>query len=198
MNIVIIDNYDSFTYNLRAQLKALGAQVDVVRNDAFQMSRLEPYDKIVLSPGPGIPEEAGLLNDVIRRYAGRKPILGVCLGHQAIAEVFGGRLENLRTVYHGVQTPTHIINHDYLFEHLPETFEAGRYHSWVVSRSGLPDCLEVTAISDDGHIMALRHRTYDVRGIQFHPESILTPEGARILQNWLNHPICQTPENATR
>ncbi len=198
MNIVIIDNYDSFTYNLNHQLKALGAQVDVVRNDAFQMSRLEPYDKIVLSPGPGIPEEAGLLNDVIRRYAGRKPILGVCLGHQAIAEVFGGRLENLRTVYHGVQTPTHIINHDYLFEHLPETFEAGRYHSWVVSRSGLPDSLEVTAISDDGHIMALRHRTYDVRGIQFHPESILTPEGARILQNWLNHPICQTPENATR
>lgn len=198
MNIVIIDNYDSFTYNLSHQLKALGAQVDVVRNDAFQMSRLVPYDKIVLSPGPGIPEEAGLLNDVIRRYAGRKPILGVCLGHQAIAEVFGGRLENLRTVYHGVQTPTHIINHDYLFEHLPETFEAGRYHSWVVSRSGLPDSLEVTAISDDGHIMALRHRTYDVRGIQFHPESILTPEGARILQNWLNHPICQTPENATR
>lgn len=198
MNIVIIDNYDSFTYNLSHQLKALGAQVDVVRNDAFQMSRLEPYDKIVLSPGPGIPEEAGLLNDVIRRYAGRKPILGVCLGHQAIAEVFGGRLENLRTVYHGVQTPTHIINHDYLFEHLPETFEAGRYHSWVVSRSGLPDSLEVTAISDDGHIMALRHRTYDVRGIQFHPESILTPEGARILQNWLNHPICQPPENATR
>lgn len=198
MNIVIIDNYDSFTYNLSHQLKALGAQVDVVRNDAFQMSRLEPYDKIVLSPGPGIPEEAGLLNDVIRRYAGRKPILGVCLGHQAIAEVFGGRLENLRTVYHGVQTPTHIINHDYLFEHLPETFEAGRYHSWMVSRSGLPDSLEVTAISDDGHIMALRHRTYDVRGIQFHPESILTPEGARILQNWLNHPICQTPENATR
>lgn len=198
MNIVIIDNYDSFTYNLSHQLKALGAQVDVVRNDAFQMSRLEPYDKIVLSPGPGIPEEAGLLNDVIRRYAGRKPILGVCLGHQAIAEVFGGRLENLRTVYHGVQTPTHIINHDYLFEHLPETFEAGRYHSWVVSRSGLPDSLEVTAISDDGHIMALRHLTYDVRGIQFHPESILTPEGARILQNWLNHPICQTPENATR
>lgn len=198
MNIVIIDNYDSFTYNLSHQLKALGAQVDVVRNDAFQMSRLEPYDKIVLSPGPGVPEEAGLLNDVIRRYAGRKPILGVCLGHQAIAEVFGGRLENLRTVYHGVQTPTHIINHDYLFEHLPETFEAGRYHSWVVSRSGLPDSLEVTAISDDGHIMALRHRTYDVRGIQFHPESILTPEGARILQNWLNHPIYQTPENATR
>lgn len=198
MNIVIIDNYDSFTYNLSHQLKALGAQVDVVRNDAFQMSRLEPYDKIVLSPGPGIPEEAGLLNDVIRRYAGRKPILGVCLGHQAIAEVFGGRLENLRTVYHGLQTPTHIINHDYLFEHLPETFEAGRYHSWVVSRSGLSDCLEVTAISDDGHIMALRHRTYDVRGIQFHPESILTPEGARILQNWLNHPICQTPENAIR
>lgn len=198
MNIVIIDNYDSFTYNLSHQLKALGAQVDVVRNDAFQMSRLEPYDKIVLSPGPGIPEEAGLLNDVIRRYAGRKPILGVCLGHQAIAEVFGGRLENLRTVYHGVQTPTHIINHDYLFEHLPETFEAGRYHSWVVSRSGLPDSLEVTAISDDGHIMALRHRTYDVRGIQFHPESILTPEGARILQNWLNYPICQPPENATR
>lgn len=198
MNIVIIDNYDSFTYNLSHQLKALGAQVDVVRNDAFQMFQLEPYDKIVLSPGPGIPEKAGLLNDVIRHYAGRKPILGVCLGHQAIAEVFGGRLENLRTVYHGVHTPTHIINHDYLFEHLPETFEAGRYHSWVVSRSGLPDCLEVTAISDDGHIMALRHRTYDVRGIQFHPESILTPEGARILQNWLNHPICQTPENATR
>lgn len=198
MNIVIIDNYDSFTYNLSHQLKALGAQVDVVRNDAFLMFQLEPYDKIVLSPGPGIPEEAGLLNDVIRRYAGRKPILGVCLGHQAIAEVFGGQLENLQTVFHGVQTPTHVITPDYLFDHLPETFEVGRYHSWVVSRSGLPDCLEVTAISDDGQIMALRHRTYDVRGIQFHPESILTPQGAQILQNWLNHPTCQTPENATR
>ena len=198
MNLVIIDNYDSFTYNLSHAFRSLGAHVSVRRNDAFRLEELEEYDKIVLSPGPGIPAEAGLTPDVIHRYAGRKPLLGVCLGHQAIAEVFGGRLENLRTVYHGVQTPTHIINHDYLFEHLPETFEAGRYHSWVVSRSGLPDSLEVTAISDDGHIMALRHRTYDVRGIQFHPESILTPEGTQILQNWLNYPICQTPENATR
>lgn len=198
MHIVIIDNYDSFTYNLSHQLKALGAQVNVIRNDAFQIAQLERYDKIVLSPGPGIPEEAGLLNDVIRSYAGRKPILGVCLGHQAIAEVFGGSIENLHTVFHGLQTPAHIVCRDYLFEHLPDTFSVGRYHSWVVSRSNLPDCLEVTAISDDGHIMGLRHRTYDVRGIQFHPESILTPQGTQILHNWLEHPTCQILENTIR
>ena len=185
MKIVIIDNYDSFTYNLSHLVKELGAEVDVVRNDQFQLEDLEPYSKIILSPGPGIPSEAGLLLDVIKTYAGRKPILGVCLGHQAIGESFGGKLENLSDVFHGVATPCHIIVDDPIFSGIERNITIGRYHSWVVSNEGLPDCLEVTAVSDEGQIMALRHRELNVRGIQFHPESVLTPDGRKMLQNWL-------------
>ena len=185
MKIVIIDNYDSFTYNLSHMVKELGATVTVLRNDQFELPDLEEYDKIILSPGPGIPSEAGLLTDVIRHYAGKKPILGVCLGHQAIGEVFGARLENLSDVFHGVATPCHPTDDDPLFSGIPKDFTVGRYHSWVVSREGLPECLEVTAVSDEGQIMALRHRELNVRGIQFHPESVLTPEGRKMLQNWM-------------
>lgn len=187
MKIVIIDNYDSFTYNLSHLLKELGAEVDVVRNDKFELKDLEQYDKIVLSPGPGIPSEAGLLLDVIRTYAGRKPILGVCLGHQAIGEVFGASLENLKEVYHGVQTEGTQLGNDYIFEGLPERVMMGRYHSWVVAKDSVPECLEVTAMSDDGEIMAMRHRQYDIHGIQFHPESVLTPEEKTIVGNFLKH-----------
>ena len=187
MKIVIIDNYDSFTYNLSHLLKELGAEVEVVRNDKFELKDLEQYDKIVLSPGPGIPSEAGLLLDVIRTYAGRKPILGVCLGHQAIGEVFGASLENLKEVYHGVQTEGTQLGNDYIFEGLPERVMMGRYHSWVVAKESVPECLEVTAMSDDGEIMAMRHRQYDIHGIQFHPESVLTPEGKTIVGNFLKH-----------
>lgn len=187
MKIVIIDNYDSFTYNLSHLLKELGAEVDVVRNDKFELKDLEQYDKIVLSPGPGIPSEAGLLLDVIPTYAGRKPILGVCLGHQAIGEVFGASLENLKEVYHGVQTEGTQLGNDYIFEGLPERVMMGRYHSWVVAKDSVPECLEVTAMSDDGEIMAMRHRQYDIHGIQFHPESVLTPEGKTIVGNFLKH-----------
>ena len=186
MNIVIIDNYDSFTYNLAHLVKSLGADVTVLRNDLFALEELEAFDKIILSPGPGIPSEAGLLLDVIRTYAGRKPMLGVCLGHQAIGEVFGARLENLRDVFHGVATEGRQFGTDPLFRGLPERIVMGRYHSWVVSREGFPDCLEITAVSDEGQIMALRHREFDIHGIQFHPESVLTPDGADILRNWLN------------
>ena len=187
MKIVIIDNYDSFTYNLSHLLKELGAEVEVVRNDKFELKDLEQYDKIVLSPGPGIPSEAGLLLEVIRTYAGRKPILGVCLGHQAIGEVFGASLENLKEVYHGVQTEGTQMGNDYIFDGLPERVMMGRYHSWVVAKDSVPECLEVTAMSDDGEIMAMRHRQYDIHGIQFHPESVLTPEGKTIVGNFLKH-----------
>jgi len=185
MKIVIIDNYDSFTYNLSHLVKELGTEVAVVRNDQFRLEDLEQYSKIILSPGPGIPTEAGLLCDVIHRYAGSKPILGVCLGHQAIGEVFGGRLENLSDVFHGVATPCHIIADDPIFSGIDRDITVGRYHSWVVSQEGLPDCLEVTAVSPEGQIMALRHREMNIRGIQFHPESVLTPDGRKMLQNWL-------------
>jgi anthranilate synthase component 2 len=176
--IVIIDNYDSFTYNLAHLVRELGAEVTVLRNDRFQLSELEDFDKIILSPGPGIPSEAGLLLDVIRTYAGRKPMLGVCLGHQAIGEVFGAKLENLSEVYHGVQSECTYEGRRMLI---------GRYHSWVVSNEHFPDCLEVTARTDDGQIMALRHRQYDIRGVQFHPESVLTPEGKALISEWLNN-----------
>ena len=185
MKIVIIDNYDSFTYNLAHLVRELGTEVTVLRNDQFELPQLEEYSKIILSPGPGIPSEAGLLLDVIRTYAAHKPILGVCLGHQAIGEVFGAKLENLSDVFHGVATPCHIIGDDPLFSGIPADITVGRYHSWVVSNSDLPACLEVTAVSDEGQIMALRHKDYNVRGIQFHPESVLTPDGKKMLQNWL-------------
>ena len=192
--VCIIDNYDSFTYNLSHLIKELGADVTVYRNDKFQMEQLEAFDKIVLSPGPGIPSEAGLLLDVIKAYAGKKPILGVCLGHQAIGESFGGKLTNLSQVYHGVATPCHITVDDYLFEGVgsplkgesERVLEIGRYHSWVVDNDGFPECLEVTSVSDEGYVMSLRHKEYDIRGIQYHPESVLTPEGKTILKNWLS------------
>jgi len=187
MKVVIIDNYDSFTYNLSHLVKELGAEVTVFRNDMFKLEQLESYDKIILSPGPGIPCEAGLLLDVIKHYAGKKPILGVCLGHQAIGESFGGKLTNLSQVYHGVATPCTITKKDYLFNGLPEKIEIGRYHSWVVDNEGFPDCLEVTSVSDEGYIMSLRHKEYDIRGIQYHPESVLTPDGKSIIKNWLGN-----------
>ena len=183
--VVIIDNYDSFTYNLAHLVKELGASVTVYRNDQFSLNQLEPFDKILLSPGPGIPSEAGLLTDVIRTYAGRKPVLGVCLGHQAIGEVFGARLSNLPEVYHGVATPCELVGHDALFAGMNSRFTIGRYHSWVVSREDFPEALQITALSDDGNIMALRHRNYAIWGIQFHPESVLTPDGRQIIANWL-------------
>lgn len=187
MNIVIIDNYDSFTYNLAHLVKELGARVDVYRNDQFEMSQLEPYDKIILSPGPGIPSEAGLLLDVIRTYTGKKPMLGVCLGHQAIGEVFGAKLTNLSQVYHGVATDCEQFGNDYIFDGMPRHFEVGRYHSWVVDKNDFPDNLEITAVSPDGAVMGIKHKDYDIHGIQFHPESVLTPDGKQIMQNWLNH-----------
>ncbi|MBO6063500.1 MAG: aminodeoxychorismate/anthranilate synthase component II [Bacteroidales bacterium] len=186
MRIVIIDNYDSFTYNLAHLVKSLGGEVTVLRNDRFALEELEAFDKIILSPGPGIPSEAGQLLDVIRTYAGRKPMLGVCLGHQAIGEVFCAKLENLSDVFHGVATEGRQFGVDPIFRGLPERIVMGRYHSWVVSRESFPDSLEITAVSDEGQIMALRHREFDIHGIQFHPESVLTPDGAAILRNWLN------------
>lgn len=198
--VVIIDNYDSFTYNLAHLVKELGVEVEVLRNDQFKLEELEPYEKIILSPGPGIPEEAGLLLDVIRTYAGQKPILGVCLGEQAIGQVFGGKLINLSNVFHGIQTNVKIhkegedtkkgiLEKDYIFRGLPEEISVGRYHSWVVDTEQFPEDLAVTAVSPEGQIMALKHRIYDVRGIQFHPESILTPDGKTILKNWLFNDI---------
>lgn len=185
MKVIIVDNYDSFTYNLAHLVKELGADVTVRRNDQFELEELEAFDKIILSPGPGIPSEAGLLLDVIRTYAGRKPMLGVCLGHQAIGEAFGGQLTNLSDVFHGVATEGTQYANDPIFAGLPEHITMGRYHSWVVSKDGFPDCLEITAESQEGQIMALKHKDYDIHGIQFHPESVLTPQGRTIVQNWL-------------
>ena len=182
----IIDNYDSFTYNLSHLVKELGAEVTVMRNDRFELTDLEIFDKLILSPGPGIPSEAGLLLDVIKTYKGRKPILGVCLGHQAIGEAFGASLTNLEEVFHGVATEGTQFGTDYIFNDCDRRIVIGRYHSWVVDKEGLPDCLEITAESDEGQIMALRHKTYDIHGIQFHPESVLTPDGRTIIGNFIN------------
>lgn len=168
-------------------LEEEGANVTVWRNDCFKLEDVAAFDKIVLSPGPGIPSEAGLLLQVIEHYADSKPILGVCLGEQAIGEYFGGTLYNLPQVFHGVQTPAHIVANDYLFDGIAHDMQVGRYHSWVVKSENLPDCLEVTTISDEGQVMALKHRTFDVHGIQFHPESILTPCGRQIIANFVNH-----------
>lgn len=185
--ILLLDNYDSFTYNLLHVVKELGAtNIEVFRNDEISLEEVERFDKIILSPGPGIPEEAGLLLPIIRKYAPTKNILGVCLGHQAIGEAFGTALENLTEVYHGVQTPVNILKEDVLFKGFGHEIPVGRYHSWVVSREDFPECLEITAESREGQIMALRHRTYNVHGIQFHPESVLTPQGKEIIKNFLN------------
>lgn len=185
--ILVFDNYDSFTYNLVQMIeRIMDTKVDVVKNDQITLAEIDQYDRIVLSPGPGIPEEAGILLDVIRAYAPTKSILGVCLGQQAIAEAFGGSLINLTEIYHGVATPADIIkDNTKIFRNLSSGIEVGRYHSWVVNREDLPAELEITAVDKDGMIMALQHKTYDVHGVQFHPESILTPEGEMIIRNFL-------------
>jgi anthranilate synthase component 2 len=185
MKVLIFDNYDSFTYNLVHLVRELGIAVEVHRNDRIALDAVEAFDKIILSPGPGIPSEAGLLLPLVKRYAPTKSILGVCLGHQAIAEAFGGRLINLETVYHGVATPVHVIASHRLFAGLPSTFDAGRYHSWIVDREGLPAALRVTAVDDEGQVMALKHERYEVHGVQFHPESVLTPRGKEIVKQFL-------------
>lgn len=182
--VLVIDNYDSFTYNLVHYLEELGCSVKVVRNDKVSFSEAASFSHMVLSPGPGIPDEAGRLKELIRAFAPEKRILGVCLGQQAIAEVFGGRLVNLQQVYHGVATSIKILGDEVLYRGLPARLEVGRYHSWVVAPE-LPDCLEATAVDDRGEIMSLRHREFDLRGVQYHPESVLTPQGKEILSNWL-------------
>ncbi len=184
--VLVIDNYDSFTYNLVHYLEDLGCEVVVRRNDKITLDEIDAYDRILLSPGPGIPEEAGLLKEIIQTYGPVKRMFGVCLGQQAIGEVYGGTLINLDQVYHGIATPATVVVDDYIFEGLPATLMVGRYHSWVVDPD-LPDCLEATAVDENGQLMAIRHRQYDIRAVQFHPESVLTPEGKKILANWINH-----------
>jgi anthranilate synthase component 2 len=186
INVLVIDNYDSFTYNLVHYLEDLGCHVTVKRNNQLHLDDVAAFDKIVLSPGPGIPDEAGLLKPIIAKYAATKSILGVCLGQQAIGEVFGGKLINLDTVFHGVATKvTSCVEDEMLFKGLEKTFEVGRYHSWVVD-SNLPDELEATSFDETGQVMSLRHKVYDVRAVQYHPESVLTPNGKKILENWIN------------
>ena len=188
MKILVIDNYDSFTYNLVQYMgEIVPYPIDVVRNDDIPVEDVELYDIIVLSPGPGIPSESGITPAVVERYHDRKSILGVCLGHQAIGEVFGGTLINLEKVFHGVATDVKVIKDDVLFRGVDQNFTAGRYHSWIVDKTHLPDCLEITSEDAEGTIMSLRHKTYNVRGVQFHPESILTPSGKRILENFFEH-----------
>lgn len=198
MRVLILDNYDSFTYNLVQYIEEIiGAKVDVFRNDAISLDAVAGYDAIVLSPGPGVPSEAGIMPELIRRYAPAKPILGVCLGHQAIGEAFGGQLLNLAQVYHGLETPVSVTDQEEpLFFGLPNTFAAGRYHSWVVSRDNFPGELIITAEDELGAVMALRHSRYNVRGVQFHPESILTPEGRRMLENFFAFCVPQVQKAA--
>lgn len=187
-HILVIDNYDSFTYNLVHYIGQItGIQPEVFRNDEIGLDEVATYDKILLSPGPGVPSEAGICLDLIRRYGPEKSILGICLGHQAIGEAFGGQLLNLSTVYHGLSTPVMVTDsEEYLFNGLPVTFQAGRYHSWVVDTRFVPGCLHITCRDEQGMIMGLRHQTYDVRGLQFHPESVLTEHGMQIMTNWVN------------
>ncbi|MEM0578328.1 anthranilate synthase component II [Flavobacterium polysaccharolyticum] len=185
--ILVIDNYDSFTYNLVHYLEDLDCEVTVYRNDEFDLDEIAHFDKILLSPGPGIPDEAGLLKAVIQKYGPTKSIFGVCLGQQAIGEVYGGTLSNLDKVYHGVATTVKtIVNDELLFDGLEPTFEVGRYHSWVVD-ANVSDVLEITSIDENGQVMSLRHKSYDVRGVQFHPESVLTPDGKKMLENWVKN-----------
>ena len=186
MKILVLDNYDSFTYNLVQYLaRVSNASVDVFRNDRISLKEAGKYDKILLSPGPGLPSEAGILQEVIREYSASKSILGVCLGQQAIGEVLGGQLLNLDKVYHGVATEMEIVKDDILFKGLPKKFKAGRYHSWVVDGKNFPDELEITVKDENGYVMGLRHKKLDVRGVQFHPESILTEYGVQIIKNWV-------------
>ncbi|WP_299213662.1 aminodeoxychorismate/anthranilate synthase component II [uncultured Aquimarina sp.] len=186
--VLVIDNYDSFVYNLVHYLEDLGCEVTVKRNDQLRLEEVAPFEKILLSPGPGIPDEAGLLKDIIKTYADTKSIFGVCLGQQAIGEVFGGSLINLDEVYHGVASEVKLtVSDELLFQGLNETFDVGRYHSWVVADTDLPSCLEATSFDENGQIMSLRHKELDVRGVQFHPESVLTPDGKKMLENWVNN-----------
>ena len=193
MKIVLIDNYDSFTYNLVHLVNKIDSniQLDVIRNNQFKLEELKMYDKILLSPGPGLPSESGLLLETIKYYAESKSILGICLGHQAIGEVFGGKLINLENVYHGIATNIQILKNNSensaleIFNELPDSFEVGRYHSWVVDNNQFPKELIITSVDDNNIIMSMKHRTLDVQGLQFHPESILTPVGFQIMQNWL-------------
>ena len=186
--ILVFDNYDSFTYNIVHYLQNLTNEtIDVFRNDKISLNEIDQYDKIVLSPGPGLPNEAGLLIPLIKRFCKTKSILGVCLGHQAIGEVFGGKLINLDKVYHGVATPIQVLDaNEKLFKGLPSEFTGGRYHSWVVDNVNLPECFNVTAVDQQGMIMAITHKEYDLRGVPFHPESVLTEHGMKIMKNWLN------------
>lgn len=186
MKVLVIDNYDSFVFNLVHYLEELGCEVIVKRNDKLTLEEVDAYTKILLSPGPGIPDEAGLLKQIIEKYAPTKSIFGVCLGQQAIGEVFGGKLINLDTVFHGVATPVKVVADDILFKNMPEIFDVGRYHSWVV-QSPLPEDLVITSVDENGQVMSLRHRKYDVRGVQYHPESVLTPLGKTILKNWIEN-----------
>ncbi|AXT53202.1 aminodeoxychorismate/anthranilate synthase component II [Aquimarina sp. BL5] len=186
--VLVIDNYDSFVYNLVHYLEDLGCEVIVKRNDQLTLEEVASFEKILLSPGPGIPDEAGLLKDIIKTYADTKSIFGVCLGQQAIGEVFGGSLINLDEVYHGVATEVKLtVSDEVLFKGLNETFDVGRYHSWVVADTNLPSCLEATSFDENGQIMSIRHKEFDVRGVQFHPESVLTPDGKKMLENWINN-----------
>jgi anthranilate synthase component 2 len=188
MKILVFDNYDSFTYNLVHYIEKLGDfELEVHRNDKIALDEISRFDKILLSPGPGLPAEAGILKEVIKRYAASKSILGVCLGQQAIAEVYGGRLVNLDKVFHGVATEMDVVKEDILYKNLPRKFKAGRYHSWVVDENNFPEELEVTVRDTNGFVMGLRHRKLDVRGVQFHPESILTEHGEQIIRNWLEN-----------
>lgn len=181
----MLDNYDSFTYNLVHYLEDLNCEVTVKRNDQLSLEEVDEFNEIVLSPGPGIPDEAGLLKPIIKTYAATKRIFGVCLGQQAIGEVFGGTLVNLDQVYHGVATSITVIEDDYIYEGMPKNIEVGRYHSWVVDQK-LPDTLIATSIDENGQIMSLKHKEYDVRAVQYHPESVLTPYGKQLLKNWLD------------
>lgn len=183
--VLVIDNYDSFTYNLVYIVRQLGYNPVIWRNDQFELEDVSPFEKVILSPGPGIPSEAGKMPSLLKEFASIHSILGVCLGHQAIGEAFGGKLVNLKNVFHGVSTQLKIDRTDGIFRDVPSGIQVGRYHSWVVSTENLPDELEVTATDESGQIMALRHRTFDVTGVQFHPESIMTEYGTRMIQNWL-------------
>ena len=188
MNLLIFDNYDSFTYNIVHAVRQLGVNADVYRNDKIELKDVEKYDKIIISPGPGIPSEAGILPELLKTYSQTKPILGICLGHQAIGECFGANLINLDDVFHGVQTDIKILDSaDYLFEGLPQILSVGRYHSLVAAEETIPEMLQVVARSLDGEVMAVQHKEVPVYGLQFHPESILTPEGLKIIGNWINH-----------
>ena len=188
MKILVLDNYDSFVYNLVHYLEEItGGVVDVFRNDEINIDKVKEYDYIILSPGPGVPKDAGIMPELIQKYAKTKPILGVCLGHQAIGEAFGSSLTNLSQVYHGVATEMQVIgDKNGIFKGISERFQAGRYHSWIIDKSTLSDELEITAIDENGEIMAIRHKKYDIQGVQFHPESIMTPEGKKLLANFLN------------